>query len=338
MNRQEFEKYVQQGGKLFTVTAERKIGDDILLKEGEVIELKKDDGSWYPLFFFPNKEYRLRKGDGGNCYFLHLCDVEPLIDSDLAEMVLRAIKYVSVEIKERADAAIERKKEIVAERFSILEYNAKPLVAKVFHQKPQVTLEDNEVKYAHIGQTISYLCSVYSSLTYLAHHVKNRADEKWLPFVKLEKQFDCTYISVKPFTVQYIDNDGIKMTEVFSSNPNIEKLKDRDPASKRLAISLQPEARIPVPCVSEEIVIKPRPRKKDDHYDTLHQPIETMQANMTPEEFQGYVKGNIIKYVCRMGRKAGEDKLKEAKKIRNYAKWLIESLEGKTINPREDEQ
>ena len=74
------------------------------------------------------------------------------------------------------------------------------------------------------------------------------------------------------------------------------------------------------------------------HYDTLHQPIETMQANMTPEEFQGYVKGNIIKYVCRMGRKAGEDKLKEAKKIRNYAKWLVESLEGKTINPREDEQ
>lgn len=74
------------------------------------------------------------------------------------------------------------------------------------------------------------------------------------------------------------------------------------------------------------------------HYDTLHQPIETMQANMTPEEFQGYIKGNIIKYVCRMGRKAGEDKLKEAKKIRNYAKWLVESLEGKTINPREDEQ
>ena len=71
------------------------------------------------------------------------------------------------------------------------------------------------------------------------------------------------------------------------------------------------------------------------HYDTLHQPIETMQANMTPEEFQGYVKGNIIKYVCRMGRKAGEDKLKEAKKIRDYAEWLIESLEGKTINPRE---
>lgn len=71
------------------------------------------------------------------------------------------------------------------------------------------------------------------------------------------------------------------------------------------------------------------------HYDTLHQPIETMQANMTPEAFRGYLRGNIIKYTCRMGRKDGEAELKKAKKIQDYAKWLVESLEGKTINPRE---
>ena len=71
------------------------------------------------------------------------------------------------------------------------------------------------------------------------------------------------------------------------------------------------------------------------HYDTLHQPIETMQANMTPEAFRGYLRGNIIKYTCRTGRKDGEGELKEAKKIQDYAKWLVESLEGKTINPRE---
>lgn len=71
-----------------------------------------------------------------------------------------------------------------------------------------------------------------------------------------------------------------------------------------------------------------------NHYDTLHQPIETMQANMTPEAFRGYLRGNIIKYTCRMGRKDGEAELKEAKKIQDYAKWLVESLEGKTIDPR----
>lgn len=73
----------------------------------------------------------------------------------------------------------------------------------------------------------------------------------------------------------------------------------------------------------------------EKHYDTLHQPIETMQANMTPEAFRGYLRGNIIKYTCRIGRKDGEGELKEAKKIQDYAKWLVESLEGKTINPRE---
>ncbi len=70
----------------------------------------------------------------------------------------------------------------------------------------------------------------------------------------------------------------------------------------------------------------------DKHYQSEHQPIETMQANMTEEEFQGFLKGNILKYVCRCGKK--DEALKEAQKIQRYATWLVESLEGKTINPR----
>lgn len=80
--------------------------------------------------------------------------------------------------------------------------------------------------------------------------------------------------------------------------------------------------------------LKPLEEPTQNHYDTLHQPIETMQANMTAEAFRGYLRGNIIKYTCRMGRKDGEAELKEAKKILDYAKWLVESLEGKTIDPR----
>lgn len=75
---------------------------------------------------------------------------------------------------------------------------------------------------------------------------------------------------------------------------------------------------------------------ENHHYDTLHQPIETIQANMTPEAVRGYLRGNIIKYVCRMGRKDGNTEIKEAKKIQEYAKWLVESLEDKIINPREE--
>lgn len=68
------------------------------------------------------------------------------------------------------------------------------------------------------------------------------------------------------------------------------------------------------------------------HYETSIQPIETMQANMTPEEFVGFLKGNIIKYACRCGRK--DEPLKEAKKIKQYAGWLVDALEGRKVDPR----
>lgn len=70
----------------------------------------------------------------------------------------------------------------------------------------------------------------------------------------------------------------------------------------------------------------------DIHYQTAHQPIEVMQANMTKEELIGFLKGNIIKYACRCGRK--DDTLKEADKIKRYAAWLVDVLQGKTIDPR----
>ena len=37
-----------------------------------------------------------------------------------------------------------------------------------------------------------------------------------------------------------------------------------------------------------------------DHYTRLEiQPWEAMQAWMTPEEFRGFLKGNVIKYLAR---------------------------------------
>lgn len=70
----------------------------------------------------------------------------------------------------------------------------------------------------------------------------------------------------------------------------------------------------------------------NQHYETSVQPIEFMQANMAPEEFVGFLKGNIIKYAGRCGRK--DEPLKEAKKIKQYAGWLVDALEGRTVDPR----
>lgn len=70
----------------------------------------------------------------------------------------------------------------------------------------------------------------------------------------------------------------------------------------------------------------------DTHYQTQIQPLEAMQANMTKEEFIGFLKGNIIKYACRCGRK--DEALKEAEKIQRYAEWLVVTLKGEKIDPR----
>lgn len=76
----------------------------------------------------------------------------------------------------------------------------------------------------------------------------------------------------------------------------------------------------------------PKEEYYDIHYQTELQPIEFMQANMTKVELIGFLKGNIIKYAGRFGRK--DEALKEAQKIKRYAGWLVDVLEGKTIDPR----
>ena len=70
----------------------------------------------------------------------------------------------------------------------------------------------------------------------------------------------------------------------------------------------------------------------DSHYRGAVQPIEFMQAQLTTEEFIGFLKGNIIKYTARMGKK--DDPSKEAAKITRYAEWLEKALRGETIDPR----
>lgn len=55
--------------------------------------------------------------------------------------------------------------------------------------------------------------------------------------------------------------------------------------------------------------------------------IDIIKAKLTPEEFAGYCKGNVIKYVTRANLKGG---LEDLKKAAVYLDWLIESLEPET--------
>ena len=54
------------------------------------------------------------------------------------------------------------------------------------------------------------------------------------------------------------------------------------------------------------------------------QPWEAMQAWMSHEEFAGFLRGNVIKYVARCNEKGG---IEDLKKARHYLDKLIETLE-----------
>jgi hypothetical protein len=60
-----------------------------------------------------------------------------------------------------------------------------------------------------------------------------------------------------------------------------------------------------------------------NHYkDMSMQPWEVMEAVLTPEEFMGFLKGNIIKYAMRQGKKQDTD---DAGKAQHYKQKLEET-------------
>lgn len=61
------------------------------------------------------------------------------------------------------------------------------------------------------------------------------------------------------------------------------------------------------------------------HYKDLGvQPLEVMQTLLTEEEYIGFLKGNLIKYSIRQGRKEGSD---DAAKAKHYQELLEEYME-----------
>ena len=70
------------------------------------------------------------------------------------------------------------------------------------------------------------------------------------------------------------------------------------------------------------------------HYNATgaQQPIEVMQAFLPRDQFIGFLRGNVIKYTLRAGRK--DDPAKEYEKAAQYAAWLVQAIRGETIDPR----
>lgn len=56
------------------------------------------------------------------------------------------------------------------------------------------------------------------------------------------------------------------------------------------------------------------PINHPEHYqsDTGIECIDAIQSALTPEEFRGYCKGNVLKYTWREGKKGGNESLEKA--------------------------
>jgi hypothetical protein len=50
--------------------------------------------------------------------------------------------------------------------------------------------------------------------------------------------------------------------------------------------------------------------------------IDVIKAKLTPEQYEGYLLGNVIKYTLRLNFK--EQKLGDSQKLAEYAVWLSE--------------
>lgn len=73
------------------------------------------------------------------------------------------------------------------------------------------------------------------------------------------------------------------------------------------------------------------PVNKPAHYNLNHKGIEcidAIEAALTPEEFRGYIKGNVLKYTWREKYKNG---LEDNKKAVWYANKLVEVSDVKSV-------
>lgn len=62
-----------------------------------------------------------------------------------------------------------------------------------------------------------------------------------------------------------------------------------------------------------------------EHYDNPIQPWEYMQSCGTAEEYRGYLRWNVLKYISRYTKKDG---IKDLKKCKDYLEELIEFEKG----------
>ena len=75
--------------------------------------------------------------------------------------------------------------------------------------------------------------------------------------------------------------------------------------------------------ITNKVVSNKDQVKAPSHYaNRKYQTILVMEDTMSTEEFKGYLKGNVMKYISRAGKK--DATAQELNKAKTYLQWLIE--------------
>lgn len=83
--------------------------------------------------------------------------------------------------------------------------------------------------------------------------------------------------------------------------------------------------------MDKEVIGTGMPENQTHYLNCGVQPIELMFRVLTPEEFKGFLKGNMIKYAMRAGKKQGESADKDTEKFIAYSDWLNQFEESDAI-------
>ena len=147
----------------------------------------------------------------------------------------------------------------------------------------------------------------------LRYHLKKKLAEKGQEF-KRSANLDEQVTQVKVTRIEQLLNEW--------SNAPVEMVTPKTPQQhvKDILDNWQPPTIPPTPEPAITFV-QPDPINHPAHY--THGGIETIdfiQAKLTPEEFRGYLKGNILKYGSRLGHK--DNDMQDAGKLNWYTNKL----------------
>ena len=80
--------------------------------------------------------------------------------------------------------------------------------------------------------------------------------------------------------------------------------------------------------MEEEPIGKAEMVNHPKHYggDTEYECIKVLKAWLGDDEYRGFLRGNAIKYLCRVGKK--DESVQELKKVKWYVEKLIEACGG----------